>query len=73
MTLQQIHHQSKRILRKREVLHRTGLSNATLHEMIAAQRFPAQIRISTRSVGWIESEVDAWIDERIAASRQKAA
>ena len=34
--------------------------------------FPNPIRLGARAVGWIESEVDAWIREQIAASRGNA-
>ena len=34
--------------------------------------FPQPIRLGARAVGWIESEVDAWIREQIAASRSSA-
>lgn len=31
--------------------------------------FPKPIKIGKRAVAWLESEVDAWIADRIAASR----
>ncbi|MBS7540437.1 AlpA family phage regulatory protein [Ancylobacter lacus] len=32
-------------------------------------RFPEPIALSDRCVAWIESEIDAWIAERIAGRR----
>lgn len=60
-----------RILRLKRVLDRTGDSRSGLYRKIAAGVFPKPIKISTRSVGWIEDEVDAWIEDRIEATRCK--
>ena len=57
------------LIRRQEVLRRTGLSKSTLHDRIKAGAFPAPIQIGPRSVAWIESEVDAWIEACITASR----
>lgn len=56
---------SPRLMRRPEVLARIGLSSSTLYEMTAAGEFPAPIRIGRKAVAWLESEVDAWIEERI--------
>lgn len=58
------------ILRLNEVRARTGLSRSSLYEAIAEGRFPRQISIGTRAVGWVESEVTDWINARIAESRK---
>ena len=58
-----------RFLRLPEVMARTGLSRATIYARMAEGRFPRQVRIGARAVGWIEAEVEAWIQERIARSR----
>ena len=43
-----------------EVLARTGLSRATIYQHIKAGRFPVQIRLGIRTVGWIESEINEY-------------
>jgi len=58
------------ILRLPDVKARTGLSRSTIYLRISQGTFPAPIALSVRSVGWIESEVDAWIAERIKMSRK---
>lgn len=63
-------HQPRKILRRRRVEDRTGLPRSTIYDAIAAGTFPAPIRLGARSVGWLESEVEAWIAQRIAASRR---
>ena len=55
-----------RILRLREVMARTGLSRTTIYRWRRAGRFPQPVRLGTRNVGWIESELEAWMVERKA-------
>ena len=49
-----------------------GLARSTIYVRVADGSFPQPIRLGARAVGWIESEVDAWIREQIAASRGNA-
>jgi prophage regulatory protein len=53
-----------RIIRRREVIHRVGVSGTTLWRMTRAGQFPLPVSLSPGSVGWHESEVDAWIASR---------
>jgi prophage regulatory protein len=57
------------ILRCPEVQARTGLARSSIYAAIAAGTFPPPIKLSARTVGWIESDVIAWFEERVAASR----
>ncbi|MDO8177876.1 MAG: AlpA family transcriptional regulator [Undibacterium sp.] len=68
------HHPQTRIIRKDVVLDRLAISNSTLHNFIKRNEFPPPIRLGGgRAVGWLEHEVDAWIEERVAASRNTLA
>ena len=58
-----------RFLRLPEVLARTGLSRSTIYVRLDQGSFPRPVSLGGRAVGWIETEVDEWIRERIAASR----
>lgn len=59
-----------RILRRLEVQQLTGLRRSTLYDLAKRDpTWPRQIRISEGTVGWIESEVKAWLEQRIKASR----
>lgn len=59
-----------RILRRRQVVERTGLPTSTLYDKIAKKQFPAPIKLGSGSaVGWIESEIDAYLEQCVAASR----
>ena len=55
-----------KILRKKDVVERAGVSRSVLHELIKKGAFPAPVRLSARRVGWLEHEINAWIEARIA-------
>ena len=57
-----------RLLRFPEMKPRIGdLSRSTVWRLERAGKFPARRQISTNSVGWLESEIDAWIAGRHVA------
>jgi prophage regulatory protein len=60
-----------RLMRRPEVERATGLSRSSLYRLIAEGKFPSSIRLSEKSVAWLASEVDGWIAERVAASRNR--
>lgn len=62
-----------RILRRKQVEACTGFPRSTLYLKIARGEFPKPIKIGARAVGWIEADVIAWIESRIAESRTPAA
>ena len=62
---------SNRILRFPEVSARTGLSRSRLYHSMADGTFPLSIAIGERSIGWVEAEVDAWVDACIDRSRKE--
>lgn len=59
------------ILRLPCVIKRTGLPRSTIYAYVDQKRFPAPIKIGTRNVGWIESEINAWIESCIQSSQPK--
>ncbi len=65
--------QTRRFIKLREVKTLTTLSTSELYRRIAAGTFPRQVMLGPKSAVWIEAEVMAWCDERIAASRGEAA
>lgn len=52
------------ILRLTQVLVITGLSKSTLYAMVKANRFPRQVRLSKRLVGWKAGMVFDWVAAR---------
>ena len=61
-----------RFLRLPEVIQISGYRRTTIYEMIKAGNFPAPVHLGPRAVAWLESEVEAWMQERIDA-RDRAA
>ena len=59
-----------RILRLPLVRERTGLSRSSIYLRISEGRFPRPISLGERAVGWLESEINEWLNRRIEASRQ---
>ena len=67
-----MHHEqtgSPVILRRPQVEQRTGLSRSTLYQYIQDGLFPRPVSLGARAVGWLESEVNAWIAARAKAVR----
>ena len=56
-----------RILRKHEVIHRVGLSRMSIWRREKAGRFPQRVKLGPNSVGWVEAEIDAYLEEIVAA------
>lgn len=54
-----------RILRRSDVIEKTGLSRGTIENMREDGTFPMPVKLGPRSIGWIESEVDEWIQQKI--------
>lgn len=61
--------EKRTILRRNRVEARIGLGRSFIYEGIAAGTFPRPISIGSRAVGWIESEIDDWIEYQIQLSR----
>ena len=62
-----------RILRRKQVESRTGLSRSTIYARIAEGSFPRPIDLGGgRAVGWVETEIEAWLQSRIESSRKLA-
>jgi prophage regulatory protein len=60
---------SQYIIRLRQAILKTGLSRSTIYTLIKLGDFPQQIKLSPRTMGFLESEIDAWIAARVASSR----
>jgi len=46
---------------------KTSISRSHIYALIESGEFPKQVSLSERSVAWVETEIDEWIDSRIAA------
>lgn len=57
------------ILRLPSVKARTGLSRSTIYLRVSEGRFPKPVSLGGRAVGWVESEINDWLNQQIEASR----
>lgn len=57
------------LLRMTQVKARTGLSRSTIYLRIKAGEFPAQVSLGPRAVGWLEAEIERWIEIQVERSR----
>lgn len=53
---------SERIMRLPEVMLRTGLSRSSIY---SREDFPKPVRLGRNMSGWVEREIDAWVEARI--------
>ena len=61
------------LLRRPDVRARTGLSDTRIDELEKRKAFPRRVLISERAIGWVESEIDAFIRARIEARDSQSA
>lgn len=62
---------SNKILRLPAVKAKTGLSRSTIYAKVSLGTFPASLNLGPNTVGWLEAEIEAWIEEQIKASRKR--
>lgn len=58
------------ILRLTAVMQRTGLSRSTIYAFIKDGRLKPPISLGARAVGWLNADIDEFIDSCINASRK---
>lgn len=61
---------ASRLLRMKEVATICGLSSSAIYKYVRSGTFPRPIKIGLRASAWIKPEVEAWIEQRISASRR---
>jgi len=54
-----------RLVRERERAAKTGVPKSSWRELMAAGKAPMPVKIGPQAVAWVESEIDAWIAERV--------
>ena len=62
-----------KVLRLPEVIARVGLKRASTYQRIQAGYFPKPVPLGPRAVGWLEHEVDAWLNGRVRMRLEKSA
>lgn len=63
-----------RFLRLPQVLARTGLSRSSMYDRLKSGSFPAGYKLGpgARSVGFLESDITAWIEAQVQRSRPRS-
>jgi prophage regulatory protein len=61
------------VIRLPEVERRTGFSRPTIYRLMQAGTFPHFVRIGARSIGWVEEEIDRYVESKIATRDRDAA
>jgi prophage regulatory protein len=54
------------VLKRADVVKLVGLCYTSIFNLERAGKFPARRRISAGRVGWLRSEVEAWVESRVA-------
>lgn len=71
--------QRSAVLRLKKVTEKTGLSRSSIYYKLNPaskyfdESFPKPIRLGAVSIGWLESDLDAWLASRPSVGQVKAA
>ena len=57
---------TKKFIKLPTVMDLTGYRRTSIYQKVAEGTFPAPVKLGPRAVGWLSTEIDAWIDERVA-------
>lgn len=60
---------SNKIIRLPAVKEKTGISRSSIYLRMSKGEFPKSISLGDRAIGWLESDIEQWLDERISASK----
>lgn len=58
----------KKIIRSKQLCEILSVSRTTLWRMENEGQLPARIQISKRSVGWLDSDIEDWLERKANAN-----
>lgn len=61
------------VLRLDAVEKMVGLKHSTIYAKVAEGSFPKPIKLSAKAVGWLESDIQAWLEALVSARDAGAA
>jgi len=64
---------SNRIVRLPTVKEITGLSRSSIYLRMSKGEFPQSISLGDRAIGWLEADIEQWLEDKIAASKSAGA
>ncbi len=53
------------IWRLKKVMEQTGLGRSSIYKLIKEGSFPKPVPLGIRAVGWVATEINAWIESRV--------
>lgn len=56
-----------RLILRKDIPALTGYSIVHIYRLMKAKKFPQPVRLGDNRVGWLESELRQWLDNKIAA------
>ncbi|PMM58957.1 helix-turn-helix transcriptional regulator [Vibrio lentus] len=54
-----------KFMRLPEVKEKTGLSKSAIYSKIKEGEFPVSVPIGSRTVAWLESDINEWLEWRV--------
>jgi len=57
------------VLRRPEVQRLTGLSKSSIYAAMKAGTFPPAVHLGPRTVGWLLSEIQAWLKNKLESRK----
>lgn len=58
-----------KVLRLQKVKELTTFSRSTIYRLMALGKFPLKINLSTNSIGWLESDINDYLQECVDKSK----
>lgn len=62
---------SPRILRLPDVINQTGISRSSIYSRMKSGSFPQAVHLGPRTVGWMQSDVDGFIQACIVGTEER--
>jgi prophage regulatory protein len=56
--------EAQKIIRLPEVVERTKISRSSIYSYVKTGTFPSPMKLSARSIGWLERDIETWINSR---------
>ncbi|HLR17263.1 MAG TPA: AlpA family transcriptional regulator [Alcanivoracaceae bacterium] len=55
----------------REVINLTGLGKTSIYRYMAKGAFPQNVKLGGRTVAWVSTEIEQWMQERMEARNKQ--
>lgn len=60
-----------KIIRLPAVKNKTGLSRSSIYLRMSKGEFPNSIPLGGRAIGWLEGDIDQWLEKCISESKNR--